>query len=207
MWWPTQARSPRARQNVFFSSAPQASSGARAATGQRQAAGHVAARAAQEHRPARRPRRARTESSVRVWIWRSWTRNSRRCRPAVERVLVAEGDRLVRDVPAGHAPAPRRGRPAADGAAASRAASRRARARRARPLATGAPARRGPARSGAAARQQRPLGVAQTTSASAAGSVAAISANGLSSRCLRARSGPRHARRRPDRPGGSRRSP
>ena len=35
MWWPTQAREPFARQKVFLSSAPQAStgSGARAGSG------------------------------------------------------------------------------------------------------------------------------------------------------------------------------
>ena len=33
MWWPTQARAPLATQNVLFSSAPQASSGAAPSTG------------------------------------------------------------------------------------------------------------------------------------------------------------------------------
>ena len=51
MWWPTQARRPLARQKVFFSSAPQASSGRGALDAAASSArGHVAARAAQQQR-------------------------------------------------------------------------------------------------------------------------------------------------------------
>ena len=39
MWWPTHARSPFATQNVFFSSAPHASSGRAAGTGSAMLAG------------------------------------------------------------------------------------------------------------------------------------------------------------------------
>ena len=39
MWWPTQARSPLARQNVLLSSAPQASIGRLAGTGSARLAG------------------------------------------------------------------------------------------------------------------------------------------------------------------------
>ena len=73
MWWLTHARLPRARQNVFLSSAPHASSGRgvprRAATARRERSRGSAGggRAAGDART--------TESSVRVWIGRSWTRN------------------------------------------------------------------------------------------------------------------------------------
>ena len=90
MWWPTHARSPFATQNVLFSSAPQASSVARAPDRERAA---LAARSPRERRSisgraARRPRT--TESSVRVWIGRSWSRNSvGDAAEALERVVVA----------------------------------------------------------------------------------------------------------------------
>ena len=95
--------SPAARQNVFFSCAPQASTGrahrrARAAIGR----GHVPARAAQQHRRARRPPGA-TESSQRVTIARSWVRKRSamsRSLPSASRVL--EDDRLVGEVARGH---------------------------------------------------------------------------------------------------------
>ena len=105
MWWPTQARSPLARQKVFFSSAPQASIGRAAATGSRRLVGTNP----RERRstcvvgaPARETTRI-TESSVRMWIGRSWTRKSVGDRPEPLQCLgVAVGDRLVGDVAAGH---------------------------------------------------------------------------------------------------------
>ena len=71
MWWPTHARAPLATQNVLLSSAPQASSPG-AATGSASASGTWP----RERRSiSGRPPTARTtESSVRVWIGRSWSR-------------------------------------------------------------------------------------------------------------------------------------
>ena len=75
---------------------------ARGGDRERERAGHEPARAAQQ-RPARRARRARRESSVRVWIGRSCSRNaSAIAGQALERVVVVVGDRLVADVAAGH---------------------------------------------------------------------------------------------------------
>ena len=54
MWWPTHARAPLATQNVFFSSAPQASSGRRAGTGSAMLGGHVARASGAARRRARR---------------------------------------------------------------------------------------------------------------------------------------------------------
>ena len=88
------------------------------------------------------------------------------------------------------APAAPPRRPAAGGAAASRAASRRARAPPAPPpRPRPRPAAAAPARSAARAETSRSSSTGSSaTSARAATSVGAISANGLSSRCLRARS-------------------
>ena len=122
MWCPTHARSPLARQNVLFSSAPQASSGARRRDRQLERLGHVAARAPQQQRPARAAdATARTtESSVRVSIGRSCSRKrSAIAAEALERVLVLVGDRLVRHVAARHHERRRRHPRAAGGGAAS----------------------------------------------------------------------------------------
>ncbi len=154
-----------------------------------------------------------TESSVRVWIGRSCTSSRSAMPPSrLERVRVAVGDRLVRDVAAGHHErAPRRlgigeqqvverrvgqhhaelGRAGRDRGRHGGAGAAAARARSAAP---------GSSRARAPRRRAR-------TSAPAASSEATISANGLSSRCLRARSAATAPRRRPGRPGGSRRCP
>ena len=78
MWWPTQARSPRARQNVAFCSAPQASSGRRAAIGSVSDSGtYPRERRSISGRGEAPSVTVRvTESSVRVSISRSWTRNT-----------------------------------------------------------------------------------------------------------------------------------
>ena len=96
---PTRA-SPLARQNVLLSSAPQASSGRARGDGQRQRRGDVAR--ASGAAACGRPRTTRTtESSVRMWIGRSWTRKaSAIAGEALARVVVAVGDRLVGDVAA-----------------------------------------------------------------------------------------------------------
>ena len=112
MWWLTHARPPRARQNVFLSSAPHASSGRGVpapgsgsdAAGRSRAndAGVSGCRLRGFFGVAAGTART-TESSVRVWIGRSWTRNrSAISREPLERVVVAVGDRLVGHVGAGH---------------------------------------------------------------------------------------------------------
>ena len=189
MWWPTHARAPLATQNVLLSSAPQASSG-RAAPRQRQRVGHEPARAAQQQRA---PARHRAQDRV--------------VRARVDRAVVAEhevGDaaraaRARRRPRARSArrrrcrsssPAARRRRRAAGGAAASRAAGRRGRRCAARPRRRrGASGRRGASTIG----RSRPASSAASssvseTSARAAATSRTITANGLSSRCLRARS-------------------
>ena len=74
MWCETQARRPRARQNVLLSSAPQASTWRAAGTGSASTLGT----APRERRSGSgRPRAIRsTESSVRVSIGRSWSTNA-----------------------------------------------------------------------------------------------------------------------------------
>ena len=195
MWWPTHARSPLGQAERVLQLGAAGEQRRRRAAGQRQARGHVTARAAQRTRCARvrRHRRRRTtESSVRVWIGRSWSRNrSASAAEPLERVVVAVGDRLVGDVPARH-----HERRAGVGEQQVmqrrvRAASRRARAHPgATEAATGAPGR-------ARREHDRPLRPATAARAPlrpasperpAASTDAAISANGLSSRCLRARS-------------------
>ena len=139
-------------------------------------------------------RRARTtESSVRVSIGRSWTRNrSAIAAQPLERVVVAvaigSSERLPLVITSGGADVGA----AADGAAASRGASRRARGvpgrdRRARPARS---ARRGASTIGRAGRvsSSMPRLVERDQRSRAAADDGAISANGLSSRCLRARS-------------------
>ena len=189
MWCETQARRPRARQNVLLSSAPQASTWRPAGTGSASRLGT----APRERRSGsgRPPATRSTESSTRVWIGRSWLSDEvGDRRQPLERVVVLVGDRLVGDVAAGHhqrladvgqqqvmqravgehhaelgrarrhrrAPRARRG-----GGGRARSAGR------ARPAARSPPARARRARA-------RPRGRG------------AISANGFSSRCLRARS-------------------
>ena len=204
MWWPTQARRPRATQNVFFSSAPQASSGRWAGTGSGSAVGHVAARAP-DHR------RAPHDGVVGARLDRPVVQQEQvgDARQALERVVVAERDRLVRDVAARHHERHAARRPAAGGGAASTAASRPARARPARrDGATAAPARRGTSTIGRAglASSDSSSGVVSTSDRAAARS-RTINANGRSSRCLRDRraataasSSARHARWNPPMP-------
>ena len=73
----------------------------RALAGQRKRRRDVAARAAEHPRAAGRART--TESSVRVWIGRSWTQEQvGDVAEALECVVVAVGDRLVGHVGAGH---------------------------------------------------------------------------------------------------------
>ena len=96
-----------ARQNVLFSSAPQPSTGPR--RGERQ--GDAApARSPRERRRMQRlgaqgrVERARsTESSVRMWIGRSWTRKASAIGRSRSRASSSSvGDRLVGDVARGH---------------------------------------------------------------------------------------------------------
>ena len=75
MWWPTHARPPLATPKVFLSSAPQASSGACASTGSADRA-PARTRASGAARCGRPPATRTTESSVRVSIGRSCSRNT-----------------------------------------------------------------------------------------------------------------------------------
>ena len=93
MWCPTQARSPFATQNVFLSSAPQASRWRRAGSGSRRLAG-TWPRERRSVIPART-----TESSVRVWISRSCSRKrsaipSSRSRASSSRKAIGSSDTL-----------------------------------------------------------------------------------------------------------------
>ncbi len=195
MWWPTQARSPFATQKVFFSSAPQASTCRAAGTGSGRLRGHVPARAAQHQR--RRAARAHDphDRVVGAGLDRAVVEQEqvgdpgqpldarrRRGRRSARRRRCRSSSRAAR---AGVGAA-------AGGAAASRAASRRARA------SAGATAARH-ARAGRAAQRARSAAPARASSSLLLGSSshelarrpstsATISANGLSSRCLRARS-------------------
>ena len=191
MWWPTHARAALARQKVLFSSAPQASSGARRRAPAARCVGHVAARAAQHQRPRRRGRAhdrvvgARLDRAVveqeQVGDAGAGARaRRRRGRRSARRRRCRWSSRAAR---------PRRR--AAGGGAASRAASRRARGSPGRPPARPrASGRRGASTIGrsrpASSALARPA--SSSTSARAASRSATISANGLSSRCLRARS-------------------
>ena len=98
MWCETHARAPLARQNVLLSSAPQARIGAPRGLGQRQARRARTRASGAASAAGRRPTRT-TESSVRVRIGRSWSRNASAI-PAsrATRVAVLERDRLVGDV-------------------------------------------------------------------------------------------------------------
>ena len=144
-----------------------------------------------------RPRNARTtESSVRMWIGRSWVRNaSAMPRQPGQRVLVVGRRSARRRRCRWSAPSGGRARGAAGGAAACTAASPRAdgcpapppraTGRRGRPARSSTIGRRGLVSSDAAV----VVHLAQPRAPPARS--AAISANGLSSRCLRARSGRR----------------
>ena len=192
MWWLTQARSPLARQNVLLSSAPQASSGRGVPPpGSARPAGRSRASGAGRGAPRRRRDHAH-DRVVGAGLDRPVVDEEQVGDPRqpLERVVVAVGDRLVGHVAAGHHQRQRRRRRAAGGAAASTGASRRARAPRAPPTrATGAPApargehdRRARAPRAARARRRRARPALRRRDDGA------ISANGLSSRCLRARS-------------------
>ena len=148
----------------------------------------------ERRRIVRRPPTIRTtESSVRVWIGRSWRRMRVRDRRQPRgRVVVAIGDRLVADVAARqHQRLARVGEQQvvqrrvrehhAELARAGRRGGGDARAPRSRGAST--IGRAGDASSASSAGPS-------ATSARAAATSAAISANGLSSRCLRARSRP-----------------
>ena len=211
MWCETQARSPRARQKALLSSAPQASEGG-ALHGQRDARGHVAARAAHHQRLAAQTAQRAHHRVVGADLDRAVVDEEEVGDPfqARHRVVVAVGDRLVRDVAAGHHQRRARRRRAAGGEVASRAASPRGRASREPPTRPPrASARRRAITIGRSRPSKQPLlRAVSSTSARALSRSGAISANGLSSRCLRARS----AATAPSsigagRPGGSRRAP
>ncbi len=100
MWWLTHARAPLATQKVLLSSAPQARRG-RVGSGRPTLRGTYP----RERRMSSGVRRTAgaseraTESSVRMWIGRSWTRKPSAIDvEALVGVVVAVGDRLVGDV-------------------------------------------------------------------------------------------------------------
>ena len=134
MWWPTQARPPLARQNVLFSSAPQARIGRPAVERQRDRS-RARSRASAEQHLAGRPRDDAHHRVVGADVDRAVVDRNRSAiaREPLQRVVVAVGDRLVGDVAAGHDQRHAGGGRAAGGAAACRAASRPARRRAARP--------------------------------------------------------------------------
>ena len=189
------ARRPSRRQNVFLSSAPQASIVPAAVHGQRQRARHVPARPPQEHpaRPSGAATTRSTESSVRVWMGRSWTRK-RSAMPARRSSASRQvGDGLVRDVPLVMTSA-RAGEVREQDMVQGRvrASSRPAPAPRERPTsATSASGRRGHEhdRPGGRAHQRRLASEYDTPKPARAPfrRRETITANGLSSRCLRAR--------------------
>ena len=196
MWWPTHARLSlgEAERVLQLGAAGEDRSRERRAAA-RCAPGTYAARAPDQQRRRVGRSRARatrtTESSVRVWIGRSWTSERVGDRPRAGACVVVARRRSARrrrspDV----ITRARRRRRAAGGGAASTAASRRGRATAARPR----PRPRPPV--GACAitigrsrpGEQRLLRSRSARPARAPPRAsAAISANGLSSRCLRAR--------------------
>ena len=101
MWCETQARRPRARQNVLLSSAPHASTWRRGRHRQREHARDRAARAPQRQRP---PARDAQHRVVGARLDRPVVRAGRSAIGAepLERVVVLVGDRLVGHVAAGH---------------------------------------------------------------------------------------------------------
>ncbi len=208
MWWPTQARDPRATQNVFFSSAPHASSGRSAGTGRRSASG---TKPRERRTVSRRGPAARsTESSTRVSIGRSCGRNrsampASRSRASASSNAIGSSDTLplviTRSPPA---PASSRWWSGVYGSITPRSGERGATA-----SATRASGRRRAIRIG----RSRPSSTRSSSSVSSTSRRAVsidadISANGRSSRCLRERSrATAVARRRPGMRGGSRRGP
>ena len=207
MWCPTQARPPLATQNVLLSSAPQASSGRPAATG----SGVPAGTCPRDRRrtTVRAPARRTTLSSVRVWIARSWSRSRSamprsRARASSSRKAIGSSATLPLVMTSGSPTSPssrwcsgeygsitpRSGAPGATAAA------------------TAAPGCRGASTIGRArSASSAAVAASSATSAPAAATSGAISANGLSSRCLRARSAAtadsspaRHARWKPPMP-------
>ena len=207
MWWLTQARPSRASANVFLSSAPTASSGGASATGERRR--HVArasgARSARRGPPSRRcacgsagrgagtgrrsPRAARSASSSSYAIGSSDTLplviTSGTPTSASSRWCSGEyGQHHARD----------------------RASAARPTARRARPSRRGGDHDRPRARN-EGSRLEASADVPRSTSVAAVATSRTISANGRSSRCLRARSrattassSARHARWNPPTP-------
>ena len=188
MWCETHARPSRASANVFFCSAPTASSGGACSSG------NVAGTYPRERRMTCSPRS--TESSVRVWIGRSCSRKrSAMPREALERVVVLVGDRLVGDVAAGH-----HQRHADVGQ--QQVMQRRVRQHQAELVRARRDRRRH--RHVVAADHDRPRRRVRAARPSCA---ATMTANGRSSRCLRARrrattasSSARHARWKPPMP-------
>ena len=152
MWWPTQAREPLARQKVFLSSAPHASTGdVRPAAGCRR---DVAARAAHDQRPAAAGERAHDRVV-----------GARLDRAVVQQEEVGDRRRAARARRRRGRRSARRRRcrsssPACTPASASSSMVQRRVGQhhpelgreRATEAATGAPGRRGPARSGARGR-------------------------------------------------------
>ena len=187
-----RARRPWRRRTCSSARPRTASSGAARRPAAASARGHVAARAAQQQRPARADRPRTTESSVRVWIGRSWSEERvgdaapaararrrrgrrsarrRRCRWSSPACAPASASsRWCSGVYGSITPSSRDARRDRRGDAARRRAAARARSA---------------ARASPAARSSSGV---SSTSARAASSSAAISANGFSSRCLRARS-------------------
>ena len=163
--------------------------------GERQMGGHVAPRAPQRQRaPAGVPRADDAHDRVvgpgldRAVVGQKEVGDRRQAR---QRVVVAERDRLIGNVAAGHHQrVAAKVATAAGDAAACTAASGRARAHPgATAAATGAPGSRGASRIGrwtevSSSSSSRP----SSTNVRAASRSATISANGLSSRCLRDRS-------------------
>ena len=175
MWCETHARPSRASANVFLSSAPTASSGGASATA------NVDGTYPRERRTIRPPRT--TESSVRVWIGRSCSRNrsaiaASRSSASSSVNAIGSSDTFPLVITSG-----------TPTSASSRWCSGeygsitpRSRDRGATDGATRAPGRRGAMTIGARRRRVRP----RPRRAPAASR--AMSANGRSSRCLRARS-------------------
>ena len=101
MWWPTQARRPRARQNVLLSSAPHREHVPACRDRQREHAGDGAAGAPQRQRAAARDPQHRVVGAGLDRAVVAEHEVGDRPEP-LERVVVAVGDRLVGNVAAGH---------------------------------------------------------------------------------------------------------
>ena len=187
MWCETHARPSRASANVVFSSAPTASSGGAAGDRERR-------RARTRASGARAARRARTESSTRVWIGRSCSRKTSampasRSSASSSVNAIGSSDTLPLVITSG-TPTSASSR-WCSGEYGSITPSSRERGRDGR----GDPARRAtrgamhdrPLAASAQSGARRRRG-ARSTSVAAIARSRAISANGRSSRCLRARS-------------------